>query len=199
MPAVAEAPQTSTFIERKRWTRDECDVLEAAGIHDLDRYELIEGELIRKASKNIQHSLVLILLSEWLRSVFGVLSVLQEGSVDMPAEDFATSIPEPDLIVLRRSVTEIPRRASASDLLLAVEVAVSTLSFDRSTKAALYARAGIIEYWIVDVVGRRLIVHREPRDGAYQSVLTYSEDESISPIAAPTPTLLVRHCFEPAS
>lgn len=199
MPAVAESVQSIPPMERKRWTRDECEALLAAGIQDLDRFELIEGELIRKVPKNRMHSLVILLLGDWLRQLFGGLLVVQETSVELPAADSYSSLPEPDLVVLRRSFVEIPGRASASDLLLAVEVSGATLNFDRSTKAALYARAGIAEYWIVDVVQRRLIVHREPKDGSYQLVLSYSEEEQISPLAAPNASLVVRNCFQPLS
>lgn len=195
MPVLTEAPQSATDVERKRWTRDECEELAAAGIQALDRYELIEGELIQKMPKHMPHSLVMMLLLDWLRGVFGVLFVVPEGSVDLPGRDFNTSVPEPDLFVLRRSAREITFRANSQDVLLAIEVSVTTLNFDRTIKAALYARAAIPEYWVVDVNARRIIVHRNPQDGIYQSILTYSENESVSPLAAPNESLPIRNCF----
>lgn len=196
---LAEAPQTAANFERKLWTRQECEALIAAGFHSLDRYELIEGELIHKVPKNHMHTLALMLLGEWFRQVFDVLAVLQKTSIDLNNSDFATSIPEPDFAILHRSFAEIPGRACEADLLLAVEVSDSTLNFDRTIKAALYARAAIPEYWAVDTNARRVIVHREPKDGSYQSILTYSEDESISPLGAPNASLAVRNCFQPLS
>ena len=68
---------------------------------------------------------------------------------------------------------------------LVVEVADSTLRFDRSVKARLYAHAGIVEYWVYDVNGERLIVYLDPRDGEYQSIQAYGKDESVAPLAAP--------------
>jgi len=65
-----------------------------------------------------------------------------------------------------------------------VEVADRTLAFDLTTKATLYARAGIVEYRVLDLPGRRLIVHREPRDGRYGSGVAYSEQESVAPLSA---------------
>jgi Uma2 family endonuclease len=50
-------------------------------------------------------------------------------------------------------------------------------------KAPLYARAGIVEYWVVDISARRIIVHRDPRDGAYRSIEAYNEQESVRPLA----------------
>jgi len=74
---------------------------------------------------------------------------------------------------------------------LVVKVSSSTLSVDRTTKARLYARSGIVEYWILDVEGRRIIMHRNPIDGAYRSIEIYSEHESVSTLAAPDRTIRV--------
>ena len=72
------------------------------------------------------------------------------------------------------------------DIRLVAEISDSTLAFDLRVKAKLYARAGIVEYWVIDVQGRRLIVHREPQsDGSFGSVLSYRENEPVNPIAAP--------------
>lgn len=71
------------------------------------------------------------------------------------------------------------------DLLLVVEVSDSSLAFDLRKKAQLYARAGIIEYWVVNVNRQRLIVHRDPSDGAYTSITEYAGSEQVTPVAAP--------------
>ena len=57
--------------------------------------------------------------------------------------------------------------------------------FDSTAKARLYARAGIVEYWIIDVNGRKAIVHRAPVNGVYTSVVVYTENEPICPLGAP--------------
>jgi Uma2 family endonuclease len=82
----------------------------------------------------------------------------------------------------RELLTANPRPA---DLRLVVEISDTTLGFDLTTKAALYARAAISEYWVFDIAARRLIVHRDPRNGAYQSMVAYSDEERVSPLAAP--------------
>jgi len=74
-------------------------------------------------------------------------------------------------------------------------VADSRLGFDLSTKAALYARAGILEYWVLDVNARRLIVDRDPQAGRYVSVAAYGEEESVAPLAAPDSYLRIRDAF----
>jgi len=62
-------------------------------------------------------------------------------------------------------------------------------------KARLYGRAGIVEYWVLDLTGRRLIVHREPQPGGYRSVTAYCESERVAPLASPRSELLVADVF----
>ena len=78
---------------------------------------------------------------------------------------------------------------------LLVEVSDSTLRLDLSTMASLYARAGIVEYWVMDVGARRVIVHRDPRAGCYTSVTAYGEGEENKSLAAPDRPLSVSSMF----
>ena len=97
-------------------------------------------------------------------------------------------------MVLKAGLTRSrSQRPQAEDLALIVEVSDTTLRFDLTVKAKLYARASIQEYWTVDINGRRLIVHREPRGGTYQSVTAYSEN--VTPLAAPDSPLVVSALF----
>jgi len=80
-----------------------------------------------------------------------------------------------------------------------VEIADASRNFDLTTKAALYARAGITEYWVLDVPGRRLLVHREPKSGRYASVVVYNEEESVAPLAAPQKQFRVADAFPSSS
>jgi Uma2 family endonuclease len=82
------------------------------------------------------------------------------------------------------------------DLRLVVEISDTTLCFDLTTKAELYARAGIIEYWVVDVAARRLIVHRDPREGLYCSVTAYGAEETATPLASPGPEFRLADAFD---
>lgn len=66
-----------------------------------------------------------------------------------------------------------------------VEVGHSSIREDTTIKAALYARATMDAYWVLDIGRRRLVVFRDPREGAYQSVVSYDEEEAIAPLAAP--------------
>lgn len=182
LPEKAEPP-------RKRWTRAEYERVSLDGEH----LELVEGELISKMGKKRPHSNTLMLLRDWLLSIFGGRLVQTEVPIDVASEDNPTSEPEPDLIVTRQDgLYYSDWNPGSPDLRLIVEVADTTVGFDISTKARLYARAGIVEYWVVDIPGRRIIVHRDPRNGAYSDVVAYGEDELVSPLAAPRSTLRVR-------
>lgn len=171
----------------KCWTREECSVLESSGFVDLEHYELIEGELIPKMPKNPPHSRALKLLVRWLEDLFGRDFILPESSLDLRPEDNPTSQPEPDLMVLTAPFLDLApgARPCPPELRLVAEVSCSTLAFDLTTKARLYSRSGIIEYWVLDVEGRRLLVHRDPAGDAYRSILTYGEHESVGTLAAP--------------
>jgi len=183
---------------RKRWTRAECDRLEALGVFDQQRVELIEGELIVKMSKNRPHVNTAALLTAWLIQIFGGLRVNAEAPIDVAPQDNPTNEPVPDLIVLTREYTASGFRSARPqprDLDLVVEIADTSLAFDLSVKAALYARAGIADYWVFDLSGRRVIVHRDPQGDRYTSVTAYGEQESLAPLAAPDSTFQIRPVF----
>ena len=127
---------------------------------------------------------------------FGLLFVNPEAPIDVAPEDNPTNEPEPDIIVLKRELSHFrSANPKPEDLHLVVEIADTSVRFDLTTKAALYARAGITEYWVLDVAGRRLLVHREPRSGHYASVVAYSEEESVAPLAAPQKNFRVADAF----
>jgi Uma2 family endonuclease len=179
----------------KHWTRAQCEKLEAAGV-DLQHVELIDGELIDKMSKNPPHVDAAALLLGWLIQVFGARFVNHEAPIDVAPEDNPTNEPVPDLIVLKRGFTGFGlTRPQPKDLDLVVEIADTSLAFDLTVKAALYARAAIAEYWVLDVPGRRLIVHRDPQSSQYGSVTAYNEQESVAPLGAPDSTFQVRTVF----
>jgi Uma2 family endonuclease len=181
---------------RKRWTRVECARLEASGLLDQQHLELVEGDLIDKMGKNRPHVNALAVIHAWLLEVFGNRFVNQEAPIDVSPEDNPSNEPEPDVIVLNRDFWNFQSaNPGPQDLHLVVEVADTTLHFDLTTKAGLYARAGIVEYWVLDVQGRRLIVHRHPQSGKYKTIMIYSEQESVAPLAAPHTMFQVSEAF----
>ena len=192
MPTLMSPPRrgqrTESVPARKRWTRAECEMLERAGFLP-QRYELIAGEIYDKMTVNPPHCITLLLLAEWLVAVFGFLHTRTQDPIHLPHEE---SKPEPDVAVTREPVTAYRQQHPApSDLLLVAEVSDSTLAFDLNQKAALYARAGIADYWVADVVGRRFLVHRQPTPNGYQEITVYTEDETLSPLARPEASVRV--------
>ena len=118
-------------------------------------------------------------------AVFGFRLVNIGAPIDVAPQDNNFNEPVPDATVLTRDFRTFAANPQPADLQLVVEVSDLTLTIDLTAKARLYARAGIVEYWVIDIKGRRLIVHLDPREGVYFSVMAYGEFETISPLAAP--------------
>ena len=182
-PAAPEMPP------RKRWTRAECEAIEAAGVLAQQRYELIEGELISKMGKKRPHVNSLALVMHWLVEVFGFEFVNQEAPIDVAPEDTPTSEPEPDITILHTPSGESDRNPAPAEIALLVEVSDTTIHFDLGPKAALYARAGIQEYWVLDINARVIHQHREPSPEGYRTLRTVTGVSVLSPLANPEASL----------
>ena len=108
--------------------------------------------------------------------------------------------PEPDVTLLRyREDFYSGKFPEPEDVLLLVEVADSSLGYDRNTKLRLYAEAGIVEYWIVDLVHSELIVYRDPSDGEYRSMQRLSRDQTVAPVAFSDVPLAVSDLLGPVA
>jgi Uma2 family endonuclease len=163
LTGVTQSPYRPVPMDppRKRWTRSECSAIEASGVLAQQRLELVEGELINKMGKNRPHTITLTAVRVVLELMFGGQHVDTETTVDVAPEDNPTSEPQPDLVVLQKPSQEYRKgNPQPADLRLVVEISDSTLGFDLTAKARLYARAGIVEYWVFDIEARSLVVHR---------------------------------------
>jgi len=94
------------------------------------------------------------------------------------------SKPEPDIAVVSGSFRDY-RNAHPRTAVLVVEISDATLAFDREDKAQVYAQADIPEYWIVNLIERRLETFRDPGGSGYRTHLVVPEDDALSPLAAP--------------
>ena len=177
------------FTVRVGWTADEFERLFDAGFFAPDaKLELIEGEIWEKMTQNEPHAVALSLAEFALSGVFANCYVRTQQPMILGE----TSKPEPDLAV----VTGAPRdylAAHPTTAQLVIEISDSTLRADQTTKAALYARAQIAEYWIVNLVDRTLEVRRQPwpMEGellghGYRSTQILLPGESIAPFGAAT-------------
>lgn len=181
---------------RRLWTREEFDRAEASGLFgDEERLELIEGEIIVKDTPvDAPHATAQCRTEKVLNHVFA-----QGYDVrgQLPLALGRLSKPLPDVAVVVGSEDDYEDEHPTTAVLI-IEVADTTLSFDRTHKAALYARAGIPEYWILNLNDRLLEVYLRPVavrgrlfGYAYESVTQYAETDSVSPLAAPDAMLLV--------
>lgn len=182
MPAATLPLPPSEALPRKRFTRAEVQQMIAMGLFAGQRFELIRGDLIDKMGQNPPHASAIRLLLELLAGVFGLKRVQVQLPIEAGAQDRETSMPEPDLAVLAASSTDLyrTRHPRGDELLLVIEVSDTTLTHDATTKRDLYARAGVAQYWVLDLTGRRLIVHRHPTEGKYRDAAVLESDEHVA-------------------
>jgi Uma2 family endonuclease len=154
--------------------------MDAAGVLPRDiELELIDGDLVEMPADGPVHKRYQLALSRLLvRSLPNALAV----SIDQTLPLAADQAPRPDFHVYPESVHE--RALTAKDVVWVIEIADSSLDYDLSVKAALYAQSGIADYWVVDVAAKAIIVHRAPQDGAYREVRTIAAAESVAPLCA---------------
>ncbi|HEU4371820.1 MAG TPA: Uma2 family endonuclease [Methylomirabilota bacterium] len=152
---------------RRRFTRSDYHRMVEVGIlGEDDRVELIRGEIVEMSPIGRRHRAFVGNLAQLLIVRLAGRALVWVQSSIVLAED---TEPEPDLAVLRRGAVPFKERdAWAEDVLMLIEVADSSLAYDRSTKLQLYAEAGIPEYWVVDCAAEAIEVHRNPGPEGYR-------------------------------
>jgi Uma2 family endonuclease len=168
------------------WTRREYDRAFELGLFQEDeKIELLDGLLIVAEPHNPPHATGVALAADVVRAVFADGWLVR---VQLPLALDDISEPEPDIAVVPGSARDY-RRVHPSQAALVLEVADTSLRLDRSRKASVYARVGIADYWIVNVIDQVLEVHREPgREGRrwrYGLVQILGPEATITPLAAP--------------
>jgi Uma2 family endonuclease len=166
--------------ERRRFTIKEYEKMVETGIlvRD-DRVELIDGEIIEMSPMGDPHVGCVINLNHLLvRGVGERARVQVQGPVRIPPR----SVPEPDVAILRpRSYRR--EGATPADVLLVIEVADTSLLYDRTVKLRLYARAGILEYWLVDANAETIDVYRSPSGDGYAEHRQLTRGNTVAPLA----------------
>lgn len=183
-----------TPLTVRRWTRGEYERLVDLGMFEGEPIELIGGQLLVAEPQHAYHA------SGISRLEYAVRAVLPSGWIvrtQLPVALGDESEPEPDLVVVPGRPGDYGNAHPARPVLL-VEVAESSLAFDREHKASLYARAGIEDYWILNLVDRVLEVHREPAPDPvavygwrYRSVTTLAPPAAVAPLAFPAGRIAV--------
>lgn len=181
-------------VQRRRFTADEYQAMGQAGIlRREDHVELIDGEILTMSPIGLAHIGNVNRLNQFLTRLVGDQALVQ---VQLPVRLDPYSEPQPDLTLLRpRPDFYGTAMAVPADVLLVIEVAQSSLAFDRGVKAQLYARRGVPEYWIVDLNGGVVIRHTDPIDGRYRTVTVVPPDTPFAPQLLPSCTLTTRDVF----
>jgi Uma2 family endonuclease len=173
----------------RRWSRQEYERLIDHGFLDEDEpVELLDGLLLVKEPQHSAHRTAVLLVAKALEREFGEGWFVQTQS---PIILDDRSEPEPDVCVVRGSPRDYAAAHPTRPALI-VEIAQSGLQLARGRKAAVYARAGIADYWIVNLIARVLELHRDRaspgparRHWSYSAIETFGADATVTPLAAP--------------
>jgi len=181
-------------VDNRRFTREEYERLVEQGyFHPEERIELVDGVLYEMTPQSSFHAtgvrMTHVSLEPFYREGFDIRS-------QMPLALGLDSEPEPDIAVVPGSLRDYVYSHPTTAILI-VEVADSSLIQDRKRKASLYARSGIPEYWILNLVRWCLEVYREPKDGVYTSRTVLKEGDSVSPLSRLEVSIPVANLFPP--
>lgn len=166
-------------------TRREYDVLVETGVLKDERVELLRGMIVEMAAKGVPHDMAVQWLNMWLARRVPERLHVRVQSAWAATED---SEPEPDLAVVPARWTPPDGVRSHPQIAeLIVEVAASSLRRDLRIKAPIYAEAGVPLYWVIDLDVREVVVHTDPVEGAYRSVMRHDPADVISACGVDVP------------
>jgi Uma2 family endonuclease len=183
---VAWTRAAEGFPRRAFTVADVQRMLDSGIIAEGERVELIKGELVVMAAKSVAHDNVQNALNLLFAKVVPAGLYVGNSSTLQLTEDILV---EPDLAIISRGLYKRSAkgfaRPRAEDVLLVVEIAVSSLAYDRDVKAQLYAEHGIREYWLIDANERTTWIHTGPSADGWTSIVERAPDEVLT-----TPALL---------
>ena len=169
-----------------RWqftTSDYQSMMRYGILTEEDRTELISGEVLAMSPIGSRHAACVNRLTHWFTTKLGARAI---ASVQNPIHISARSEPQPDLALLRpRADFYADALPEPADVWLVIEVADTSVEFDRETKLPLYARAHIAETWLWDLSAHRLLVFTHPTADGYSAMRQLGHGESIAPQAFP--------------
>jgi Uma2 family endonuclease len=184
---IALKLQTDELPPHRAFTVEDIRRMMDAGVLGEDeRFELIEGDIFMMSPKGIVHENIKNALNLALaRAIPDGFYVGVESTLQL-ADDILV---EPDLSVIAREVYKAHSRAFAApnpkDVLLLIEIAVSSMAYDRNVKAALYARYGVREFWVIDGNERVAWIHTDPSEGGWGSMVERGPADLLSTPAVP--------------
>ncbi|MEG4104590.1 Uma2 family endonuclease [Microcoleus sp. S13_C5] len=187
---------TESAFTLRKWTVKEYHKLGELGFfHPEERVELLSGNIIKMSAKGTAHTSALGRTDRLLQYIFRNLAWVR---MQDPIALDDNSEPEPDIAVVRIDPFDYAtHHPTPSEVYLIIEVADSSLTFDREIKAKAYARSGIADYWVLNVGDRQLHLFREPTENGYQSEVILGETASISPLQFPTVNIAIQEMLPP--
>jgi Uma2 family endonuclease len=177
----ANVTRAAEGFDRRSFTVAEILRMQDAGIISEDEnFELIEGEIVPMQAKTHVHELIKSALNIGIvRALPDRLWLGVETTIYLSANTFV----EPDLVVYPKGIKL--EEVKGSDILLAIEVALSSLAYDRGLKARLYARHGVNELWVIDADRRRTFVHTGAGSQVWRSVVELGPNDALTSAALP--------------
>lgn len=181
MGSAARVTSAAEGLPRRRFTVAEVEAMVAAGVMEEDeRVELIGGELVPMSPKGNQHEVVkAALLQRWYRAAPDGFGLVPETTFRLSEDTYL----EPDVVIYPRASGL--RGLTGANVLLVVEIADSSLSYDVGRKAALYASFGIRELWVIDAVRLTTRIFREPAADGYRNTQDFGPADQLVPLFAP--------------
>ncbi len=194
MPRTGSQQKPAAAPRTKRWTRKEYYRLFDLGFFEGKRVELIEGEILEMPAMSSPHAVALGLTHEALRMAFGAGYWIRDQA---PLHLGPRSEPEPDVAVVAGEPRDYQHHPTSA--LLVVEISSRTLYYDRGRKARLYAKAGLGDYWIINLLDNQLEVLRDPQPDpqrvgryAYAAKTVLKTTDFVTPLAVPNARVAIR-------
>jgi Uma2 family endonuclease len=172
----------AVLLVRRRFTADEYHRMADVGIfNEDDRVELIEGEIVEMTPIGSRHAACVDRLNELLVQHFAGVALIR---VQNPVRLSDDSEPQPDLALLRRKADfYASREPTPDDVILLVEVADTSLEYDRRVKVPLYAHSGIREVWLIGLERETVTVYQDPAPSGYRTIRTLRRGDRLAPAA----------------
>ena len=176
-PVTRQRTQAAEGLPRWRWTVAEIERVAAAGLFtEYDRFELIGGEMVPMSPKGLRHERLRNLLTyRWTRMAPDHVMVVSEAQFNLNEDTFVN----PDILIHPMAIHTDKLRGP--EALLVVEIAESSLSYDRKTKMPLYAAQGVPEYWIINAVTLETTIHQQPVGRIYLVEEEFPGEQTLVP------------------
>jgi Uma2 family endonuclease len=182
-----------TTTDVRLWTVDDYHrMIEAEILTTEDKVELVDGQILEMSPQQPPHAATVHCASDYLRELLPDISI----RVQLPVTLRPKSEPEPDIAVVRIDPRKyLDSHPTPNDIFLLIEVADWTLNKDRGVKAPIYAKANILEYWVLDVNARVVYIFRKPENNIYIEEVILNENATFPLVAFPNIEVEVKLLF----